>query len=41
VTIEGAADWFLTGIGIGAALGVILCRFIYLRGVKDGRRDDT
>jgi len=37
MTIEGAIDSFLVGMGVGVFLGVMITRFIYLRGVKDGR----
>jgi len=40
MTIEGALDSFLVGVGVGAALGVFLARIIYLRGVSDGRDTD-
>jgi len=37
LNIDGIMDVFLVGVGVGAIVGVVLCRLIYLRGVKDGR----
>jgi len=37
VTIQGAIDSFLTGIGVGALIGFLVTRMVYLRGVKDGK----
>ncbi len=37
MTIQGAIDSFLAGVGVGALIGFLITRIIYLRGVKDGK----